>query len=119
MPTYKYKGTAGNDNKYGGNSSVYISGIGSVYDDSYFEGLAGNDELRIYNGNATIDGGLGNDKLYGGSNNNSLIGGGGNDYLEGGEGSNTLTGGDGNDTLEQSYNGGIADILYGGNGDDF
>ena len=119
MPTYKYIGTAGNDNKYGGNNSSYISGIGWVYDDSFFEGLAGNDEFRIYNGNATMDGGLGNDKLYGGSNNNSLIGGGGNDYLEGGEGNNTLIGGDGNDTLEQSYNGGISDIMYGGNGDDF
>ena len=40
MPTYKYIGTAGNDNKYGGNNSSYISGIGWVYDDSFFEGLA-------------------------------------------------------------------------------
>ena len=119
MPTYKYIGTSGNDNKYGGNSSVYISGIGSVYDDSFFEGLAGNDEFRIYNGNATMDGGLGNDKLYGGSNNDSLIGGDGNDYIEGGEGKNTLMGGNGNDTLSQGYNDGSADTMFGGYGDDF
>jgi Ca2+-binding RTX toxin-like protein len=119
MPTYKYTGTAGNDYKSGGNSGNYINGVGWVYDDSFFEGLAGNDELRIYNGNATIDGGLGNDKLYGGSNNDSLIGGDGNDYIEGGEGKNTLIGGNGNDTLSQGYNDGPADTMFGGSGDDF
>jgi hypothetical protein len=49
MPTYKYTGTAGNDDKSGGNSGIYMNGVGWVHEDSYFEGLAGNDELRIYN----------------------------------------------------------------------
>lgn len=117
MAKFIYIGTPGNDRQYGGNSSNYISGIGWVYDDPFLDGLGGDDELSVYNGNATLIGGLGNDKLYGGADRDRLEGGSGNDLLDGGKGANTLIGGLGNDTLRQSYDPG-ADTMVGGAGDD-
>lgn len=117
MSLFTYKGTKGPDYQSGGNSDQYITGIGWVYDDCLFQGLEGDDVLRVNSGKSTIDGGSGNDSIYGGSDDDSLIGGDGNDYISGGLGKNILLGGNGADTLEQ-YDDYSKDTMIGGSGDD-
>ncbi|MFP5381738.1 MAG: VCBS domain-containing protein, partial [Gammaproteobacteria bacterium] len=78
-------------------------------------GTTGNDLIRAYAGDDTINAGDGNDLAYGGAGNDTLNGGNGNDWLFGGVGNDVLDGGAGNDTL---LGGAGNDILTGGLGAD-
>jgi Ca2+-binding RTX toxin-like protein len=67
-------------------------------------GGAGNDILKVDEGNDRLTGGAGNDFLNGGS---------GNDVLDGGTGADQMMGEAGNDTYYVDDSGDIADELYG------
>jgi Ca2+-binding RTX toxin-like protein len=78
----------------------------SLWDDSDFSTVFGDDVLRggaaddLISGDSS-DGALetgGNDFLFGNGGADALVGGGGNDYLDGGVGADTMNGGLGNDT---------------------
>ncbi|MDD2893857.1 MAG: calcium-binding protein, partial [Halothiobacillaceae bacterium] len=71
-------------------------------------GTEGNDQIRGYITDETIDGLAGNDVIEGLGGNDVLIGGAGNDTLYGGTGNDTLDGGVGNDTLQ----GGVGNDIF-------
>lgn len=103
------------------------------YNESEFDGGAGNDLLNTGGGNDTGLGGAGNDTIYGGEGNDALAGGlhhdhlygeagndyiigeGGNDRGYGGAGNDWVSGDDGNDTLD---GGAQHDRIAGGAGND-
>lgn len=80
------------------------------HDDTYYQGLEGNDVFYGAGGNDTFLGGDGDDALYGGQGNNTLVGGKGNDFMVGGDGEDTyiFTHGDGQDDI---YDEGGDDIV--------
>ena len=101
-------GTAGND-------SVRLSDGNDKY-----AGLAGDDTIQGMDGNDVLSGGEGNDVLAGREGDDTLIGGAGNDRLWGQQGNDKLIGGAGDDELigESTFELTGDDILIGGMGDD-
>jgi Ca2+-binding RTX toxin-like protein len=102
------------------NLNIEISSTTTTYTESTqaaqtLAGTAGNDLIRGYAGNDTVNAGGGNDMVYGGAGNDTVNGDAGNDWLYGGVGDDRLNGGTGNDQLV----GGLGnDILSGGTGAD-
>jgi PKD repeat protein len=85
---------------------------------------AGDDDIRLGEGNDVVNAGdgddkiwtrPGNDKAYGGNGDDRFLGDTGNDLFEGGPGDDTADGGEGNDALLAAAG---DDTLIGGNGDD-
>jgi Ca2+-binding RTX toxin-like protein len=72
----------------------------------------------IQSAGLTLTGSAGDDRLTGTALDDTIFGEAGNDTLDGGAGNDTLDGGAGNDTLIGGEGGG-ADILRGGDGDDW
>lgn len=118
----KIKGTKGND---------VILGSAFAHDDidggggsDVICGLDGDDNIKVKNGTATIDGGPGNDRISakaGGNGSSNIQGGSGDDVISfsaGGGGSNTVDGGADNDTIKANSGGGGSNVVNGGSGDD-
>jgi hypothetical protein len=105
VPAYVLGG-AGNDTLAGGDEADNLVGGG------------GKDDLNGGGGDDRLDGQGANDRLAGGDGDDRLLGGDGDDRLCGGAGSDDLRGEAGDDVL---YSRGdlIADLLIGGDGDDF
>jgi Ca2+-binding RTX toxin-like protein len=84
---------------------------------------AGDDEVRIGNGNAltgkavTVDGGAGDDTLLGGNNPESFVGGSGADFVDGNIGADTAQLGAGDDVFQWDPGDG-SDVVDGGAGND-
>ncbi|MEM9850719.1 MAG: calcium-binding protein [Pseudomonadota bacterium] len=77
--------------------------------------FAGDDIIRLRQGNDTWAGKDGNDTLFGGGDDDSLWGGNGRDWIYGGTGSDDAEGGAHNDLMSM---GSGDDAAYGGSGDD-
>ena len=98
-------GTGGNDTLYGS----------TVLNDCVY-GLAGADTIYTYTGDDFIDGGDGSDTLLNsGDGTDCVCGGYGDDNIDGRDGTDTLDGLQDNDWL---HGGGMADFLYGYDGND-
>ena len=123
--------TAGDDDELfgdGGDDVLY----GDEGDDT-LDGGTGNDEMFGGSGDDTLHGRSGDDRMLGDAGNDWLSGGAGNDYLHGGHGDDQLLGFEGADEIEGGYgddrlygynilgigDDSVADILRGGDGDDF
>ena len=106
--------------------------LGSDYVE-IFNGLEGNDDLRLGGGNDIangnqgddlISGGAGDDQIRGGRDNDTLTGGEGNDTLQGDLGNDALNGNQGNDRVDggpgndEVRGGRNDDEVIGGEGDD-
>lgn len=117
-------GRFGNDTIDAGTGDDLVRG--GLGHDSLIGGK-GNDILYGDSGNDTLSGGDGDDELWGGPGNGLLFGGNGNDFIVGGYDKDTLNGGAGDDQLfgddgvPGTSNGlsSDADVLRGGEGDDY
>jgi len=78
----------------------------------------GNNRVYARAGDDMVDGGGGNDRLRGGSGDDTLLGGDGDDRLKGGQDDDFLDGGAGDDRINARGDGGDADEVVCGSGED-
>ena len=87
------------------------------YGYSSIDGGAGNDVIRIVQGNRnTVTGGDGNDTISANSNSNRINAGAGDDFITVSSSQNTVDAGEGNDTI---YSSASNNSINGGDGDDY
>ena len=112
----RVKGGQGNDTLNAGEDNDKLLN-GDAGNDTIDAG-AGDDKVKAGKGDDTVDGGDGSDKLAGDKGDDTVNGGDGNDRIKGGKGVDHLNGDAGDDRLDGRGDGGTADTITCGDGDD-
>lgn len=89
--------------------------VGSDLGNDLLRGFDGDDSLQGGRGNDTLEGGNGHDMLFAGLGDDSILGGSGNDFIYAGFGDDIIFGGLGDDTIRTDAG---RDTVYAGAGDD-
>jgi len=78
-----------------GNDVIVANTIGNTAVDNFFDGGAGDDDIRALGGNDLVFGGAGDDSLDGGLGDDTIAGNAGKDYILGGDGDDVIEANDG------------------------